>query len=169
MANRRSLARAPIAEAVVDFRARAHRPIDEAKARLAPELQARYPNVDEMRTFEAALAFRPGTPPVPRGEDKGLHGYVFKSEDGKDLAQFREDGFTVNRLSPYTGGDALAPDRVLTISIDQEGVLHYAGLFGDSKSYGAESFLGQVPPAIVGNLERLHSVASGSTTSPSTD
>ena len=62
-----------------------------------------------------------------------------------------------------------APDRVLTISIDEEGVLHYAGLFGDSKSYGAESFLGQLPPAIVGNLERLYSVPSGPAASLTTD
>lgn len=53
-----------------------------------------------------------------------------------------------------------APDRVLTVSIDEQGVLHYAGLFGDSKTYGTEWFLGQLPPAIVGNLERLYSVAS---------
>lgn len=107
MAKRRSLARAPIAEAVVDFRARARRAIEDAKARLAPDLRSRYPQADEIRTLKAELAFRPGIPPVPRDVDEGLHGYVFKSADGKDLAQFRVDGFTVNRLHPYQGGDAL--------------------------------------------------------------
>lgn len=51
---------------------------------------------------------------------------------------------------------SLGPERVFTVSVSSKGILHYAGLFGDSKTHGAEAFLGQLPSAIVGNLERLY-------------
>ena len=34
--------------------------------------------------------------------DKGFAGYRFTSQDKKEVAQFRIDGFTFSRLSPYT-------------------------------------------------------------------
>lgn len=41
--------------------------------------------------------------------DLGLHGYFFRSDDGKNIAQFRIDGFTFNRLKPYTSLDDILP------------------------------------------------------------
>lgn len=37
----------------------------------------------------------------------GLLGYFFRSEDKLDVAQFRKDGFTYNRLKPYTSWDEI--------------------------------------------------------------
>lgn len=44
---------------------------------------------------------------------------------------------------------------VLTVSVGATGRLSYAGLFGVSKVHGAESFVGQIPQAIVDSLVRL--------------
>ena len=52
------------------------------------------------------------------------------------------------------------PDRVLTVSVGETGLLSYAGLYGDSKTHGVEAFVGQLPAAIVANLMRLYSFAS---------
>jgi len=46
------------------------------------------------------------------GKDEGLHGYQFQSADGCDIAQFRVDGFTYNRLKPYTDGEAVLSEAL---------------------------------------------------------
>jgi len=42
-------------------------------------------------------------------KDMGLQGYFFKSKDDRLIAQFRIDGFTLNRLNPYTSWSELFP------------------------------------------------------------
>ena len=39
---------------------------------------------------------------MPSRKDLGVAGYCFLSADGKNIAQFRRDGFTLSRLAPYT-------------------------------------------------------------------
>jgi len=46
-------------------------------------------------------------------------------------------------------------DYVFTISVGSQGVLHYAGLYGDSKTFGMEAFVGELPRVVVDNLRRL--------------
>jgi hypothetical protein len=46
-------------------------------------------------------------------------------------------------------------DYVFTISINAGGILHYAGLYGDSRTYGAEAFVGEIPRVVDDNLQRL--------------
>ena len=53
-----------------------------------------------------------GKDPVPFGLDKGLHGYYCGSTDEKDIVQFRVNGFTYNRLKPYTSGDAVIAEAL---------------------------------------------------------
>src|SRR5262249_9107418 len=36
----------------------------------------------------------------------------FHSADGRDVVQFRNDGFTYNRLAPYTSGDAVIEEAL---------------------------------------------------------
>ncbi len=45
--------------------------------------------------------------------------------------------------------------RLLSLSISPEGMLYYAGLFGTSKQYGSEPFLGNVPQQIMGLINRV--------------
>jgi hypothetical protein len=42
-----------------------------------------------------------------------------------------------------------SPRRILTISVDPEGKLHYAVLLGQRKAYGTEPFFGDAPVEIL--------------------
>src|SRR4029077_18354423 len=47
--------------------------------------------------------FQPvGKPPEQHVKDVGKIGYRFSAADGRQLVQFRLDGFTFSRLAPYT-------------------------------------------------------------------
>lgn len=48
-----------------------------------------------------------------------------------------------------------SPTRTLSISVDPEGYLHYAGLFGRSKRYGTLPFFGEVPPELIQLVREL--------------
>lgn len=113
MAVRRRLRNPPITEAVVDLRATPTKPLGaETLANLKKALGGRYPEARESREFVARLQVKRGHTPIPSGEDRGLHGYVLKSADGHQVAQFRVDGFTYNRLKPYTDGDAVLQEAL---------------------------------------------------------
>lgn len=51
----------------------------------------------------------------------------------------------------------IGPRQVFSASIDEGRKLHYAGLFGDNKTYGTETVGDAFPSAIAYNLERLFS------------
>jgi len=80
--------------------------------RLKSALSDRYPKYSERRAFEARLEVRKGQAFVPKGTDKGLHGHFFESQDGRNVAQFRVDGFTYNRLAPYTDGESVITEAL---------------------------------------------------------
>jgi uncharacterized protein (TIGR04255 family) len=106
------LARAPIVESVIDFRARAESAWEEtdvmAKLKMAlPE----YPKSKSLRGFTVSMPIQfsvgpdhasaspsaaPATP-----QDRGWLGLRFESEDGLNLATFARDGFSFSRLQPY--------------------------------------------------------------------
>lgn len=107
MAHPRHLSRAPITEALIDFRVKAHDGFQPAEfMRLKDSLGPRFPKVQERRGLKATIL-----PQQERAEltNLGLHGLFFQSEDDKTVAQFRIDGFTLNRLRPYTSWDELLP------------------------------------------------------------
>jgi uncharacterized protein (TIGR04255 family) len=113
MAEIRHLRNAPITEAIVDFRASL--PADfkaEAFAQARDQLRESYPVVEEQRVFRAKFAFKEGKPAHPDTESIGLQGYFFKSHDGRNIAQFRVDGFTYNRLAPYTSWGQILPEAL---------------------------------------------------------
>ena len=107
MAAPRSLRNPPITEALVDIRI-AH-VAGVSAATLAPlrdELAAEYPEVEERRKAEAKLAVTPQGIETST-QDLGFAGLFVKTQDGRLIAQFRDDGFTLNMLRPYSGGDDL--------------------------------------------------------------
>jgi len=109
----RHLSRPPITEALVDFRVSlpgAFKP--EAFTSLRDTIKYRYPNMEEMRRFEAQIQIELGKSVAAQQETTGLLGYRFRSEDGKDVAQFRTDGFTYNRLEPYTSWEEVRPEAM---------------------------------------------------------
>jgi uncharacterized protein (TIGR04255 family) len=67
-----------------------------------------YPTVEERRgvTWELALG---GPQPQQQVHQTGVDGLFFRSEDLNSIAQFRVDGFTFNKLPPYTSWDEILP------------------------------------------------------------
>lgn len=97
MAKERHLSRAPITEALVDIRIQPRAALEtEHLAQLENRLSASYPQHDSVY---AAPSDSPGS----------QLGWMFRSANGLQVAQFRSDGFTFNRLSPYTSWDELFP------------------------------------------------------------
>src|SRR6266540_2275623 len=106
MAAIRHLDRAPITEALVDFKTNLPDdfPVDKLSS-VSSQLKNDYPNREEQNTFQAQFRFegKGAVEPTPvTTKALGLRGYFFRSSDGLKVAQFRRDGFTFNRLAPYT-------------------------------------------------------------------
>jgi len=68
--------------------------------------------MDEYRGLQATFGMIQGRGQPPVVQDLGLQGYVFKTSDEKTIAQFRVDGFTFNRLRPYTSWEELFPQAL---------------------------------------------------------
>ncbi len=110
MATVKHLKNAPITEALIDFRAELPSGFDpESFEVLRERLADRYPEVKKRTLYTQRVEVRPESR-HHRVEDRGLQGLRFESEDGRDLAQFRIDGFTFNRLKPYTSWEEVAEE-----------------------------------------------------------
>jgi uncharacterized protein (TIGR04255 family) len=96
------LSHAPIAEAVIEVRARAEVPWEEStvRERLIPLLSA-YTQIESQREFEHALQVGPGQETVQTHRDLGWRGLRCESADHLHIAQFNRDGFVFSRLRPY--------------------------------------------------------------------
>jgi uncharacterized protein (TIGR04255 family) len=102
MARQIHLKNAPIVEAIVDFRVKLPAKFEvKTFASIKEMLGDNYPQMEERREIEAGIKVK-GKRVEHIVEEKGLQGYFFKSQDGKNVAQFRNDGFTFSRLKPYT-------------------------------------------------------------------
>ena len=109
----RHLQNAPIAEAIIDFRVKARpefRP--EEFTNLQTQLSGRFPKVDEYRGLQATFGMIQGRGRPPVVQDLGFQGYFWKTSDEKTIVQFRVDGFTFNRLRPYTSWTELFPQAL---------------------------------------------------------
>jgi len=107
----RHLRNAPIVEAIFDVRVEA-RPdfVANEFSGLKAELQGAYPVMEERRGVSLELAFGAHQPKgMARARNLGVNAYFFRSTDKVEVAQFRVDGFTFNRLRPYTDWDDLLP------------------------------------------------------------
>jgi uncharacterized protein (TIGR04255 family) len=104
------LRNAPIKEAIIDFGVRANPSFDpkslpSLKERLSPEFASIY----EGRNIEAGFTFSVSSASEPVWHDLGVQSIQARSADQKEVAQFRIDGFTFNRLAPYTSWDDILP------------------------------------------------------------
>ena len=109
MPDQRHLRNAPITEALIDFRVKARAGFRPQEFRgLRARLSDRFPNVNERRGLQATFPMTLGQV----GQDPYLQGYFFKTSDEKTIAQFRTDGFTFNRLRPYTSWEDLFPQAM---------------------------------------------------------
>ena len=89
---------APITEAVLDIRTRLDEP---SLTRLSEVRDANYPNLFQTPNLMAfTFTVNEGQPEFNTSTDP--LGFSYRSEDKKNIFQVRKDGFTHNRLSPYT-------------------------------------------------------------------
>lgn len=96
--------KAPIAEAVIDIRARATEEFEESSVRSQLEANLNgYSYLDSRREFrhELQLEAEGGKPPSQKLRDLGWKGLRFRSTDEKHIAQFNRDGLVFSRLEPY--------------------------------------------------------------------
>lgn len=109
----RHLANAPIKEALVDIR------VD-----LPPEFSAAgfrdvrdavgpvYARIAEAAKQETTIQFDSGAATSATSREFGLYAVQFISEKNATVAQFRADGFTFNKLRPYTDWASIAPEAL---------------------------------------------------------
>jgi uncharacterized protein (TIGR04255 family) len=102
MAEPRHLKKAPIREALIDVRVRLPEGFDaQVFLGAKSDLVGRYPDVQERSETDTWVKLGPDRPEIGGGQTR-TKGFFFKSGDGLTIAQFRIDGFTFNRLKPYT-------------------------------------------------------------------
>ena len=81
---------------------------------LADELKDEFPTKEQRRDLEAKIEIRDGKL-VPRRVDSSAFGGVRVANVEQTVyAQFRPDGFTLNNMKVYMGGDQLI-DKALTL------------------------------------------------------
>jgi uncharacterized protein (TIGR04255 family) len=113
MARPRHLTRAPITEAIVDFRVTPPPNFDETLLQpVVAQLRESYPVSEPKYGGETQIDFQTGLPPRAVTRDLGYLGTFFKTVDGLGIAQFRQDGFTFNRLKPYTSWEQIQPEAM---------------------------------------------------------
>lgn len=103
MAKQRHLKNAPITEAMIDIRVKLPKGFQAREfSGLRERLSEGYPKVNERHVLRGHHEIKDGHPIAHPIEDLGVQGYFFKNSDETNIVQFRIDGFTFNRLKPYT-------------------------------------------------------------------
>lgn len=113
MSCHRHLRNAPIMEALLDIRV-ISRPGFRAEEfrQLREQMAAKYPSMEEQRGFQTEFGVKDGKPVPPTQTELGLTGVFFWTQDRLNAAQFRTDGFTFNRLRPYTSWEMIFPEAM---------------------------------------------------------
>ena len=95
--------KAPITEALVDIQVVGPEDVGLPELRRFNEgSEARWPKVHTQLQWANQLHLEGATNTSTLTSKHGVRGFVFLSEDGKEVVQVRRDGFTFSRLHPYT-------------------------------------------------------------------
>lgn len=104
----RFLSRAPITEALIDIRATVGSSCTPARLLDAKRLlRDSFPVAKDQKATQVAV--ETGRDFAATTTDLGLRGVFLYSKDELDVVQFRMDGFTFNRLKPYTRWEQILP------------------------------------------------------------
>lgn len=107
----------PIKEALIDLRVDPSLTVTPSELEsLKTKLGKQYNKVKPRRSYETKVSFGEGVPTTVN-KDRGIDGYQFWSSDGKDVVQFRLDGFTFSRLAPYNKWEEHSPEALRTWNI----------------------------------------------------
>ncbi len=103
MAQQRHLNNAPITEALIDIRTKLPDSFQTKEfIPLKEKLSNNYPIVEEQSLLRGHHEIKNGKPIDLQIENLGIQGFLLKTNDKKQVVQFRIDGFTFNRLRPYS-------------------------------------------------------------------
>lgn len=103
MASVRHLTKAPIVEAIVDLRVKASPDFDvRSLEAVHSQIKSRFPKLNRYHVQQASFSLTSTSAPEVVATELGLQGFVIKSDDEREIAQFRVDGFTFSRLKRYT-------------------------------------------------------------------
>lgn len=104
MAEPRHLSKAPIREAMVDIRVKSRPSLDaQDLAVLQRQVADEFPKVEKQQFFKATVKPIKGQVST----EERFAGFICHSADSLNVVQFRVDGFTFNRLRPYTHWEAI--------------------------------------------------------------
>ena len=105
------LARAPIVEAVIDIRCDMPPAFDLATLETPASdiFRAQYPKMQK-QLIEKHSFVKKGDEPPMISETRGIQAFQFLKDDGNQLVQVRAEGFSFNRLAPYTSLDEYLPE-----------------------------------------------------------
>ena len=105
------LGKAPIVEAIFDLTCSMPEgfEVQKIEGEAHALLKHRYPTVRPTLLLEQSFVQHPGKEPAISSKQI-LRGYQFASDDGKRIIQFRSDGFSFNKLAPYTVLDDYLPE-----------------------------------------------------------
>ncbi len=97
----RHLKKVPIKEALIDIRVKLPPEIDHTVfAPIKDKIAREYPKSAEHREEQVHIEIKSGQLVTPGSKGRTL-GYIARSSDDKQVAQFRINGFTFSRLQPY--------------------------------------------------------------------
>lgn len=107
----RHLKRAPITEALIDFGVQLDEGFSvQSLAEAARRTEKEYPTRAAIRTVLAKLEL--GDAVAKPDFKHGELGILVKSPDERTQVQFRVNGFTLNRLEPYTSWEEIYPETI---------------------------------------------------------
>src|SRR5215211_3788273 len=95
----------PITEAILDLRVESKMRVDDDDlAKCQRPFRSEYPTKDKLQLQLASFQF--GEPTGASASASAMmHGFEFRSGDGRQLFRSRRDGFSFHRLAPYTKWD----------------------------------------------------------------
>jgi uncharacterized protein (TIGR04255 family) len=103
------LSKAPIREALIDLRVQPELPAAKVFEKASNDFASIYPTQKPMHADEIGVYLKGEEAPETTLKHREV-GYRFESSDGKDVAQFRIDGFTLSRLEPYRDWGSLCEE-----------------------------------------------------------
>jgi len=148
--------KAPITEAVIDIRVELPDSVSlPALEDLHDLIKAEYPGKKPRRRFEEKIEFKKDEHEPLRTSKFQEDGYYFTSADGKRIVQYRLDGFTFNRLRPYSQWEDLRNEarkawEVYRVNINPSfvsrlGVRYINSIEIPSKSFDYDDYFTSVP------------------------
>ncbi len=109
MVSMQHLSKAPIAEAVIDFRCVLPSEVDTVHLNeIAANIEEEYPIVETQMVARGRFNISDGEDPSFQDVSRVVHGLLCKSEEHNNIVQFRRDGFTFSELPPYSDWDSFS-------------------------------------------------------------